>query len=41
LGPPGWLKTDAVLRVFSDERATAVTGYRRFVAEGIGAASAW
>ena len=36
---PGWLETDAVLRVFSDERTTAVNGYRRFVAEGIGAAS--
>ena len=38
---PGWLETDAVLRVFSDERNTAVTGYRRFVAEGIGAAGPW
>ena len=41
LGPPGWLKTDAVLRVFSDERTTAVTDYRRLKAEGIGAASQW
>jgi putative transposase len=38
---PGWLETDAVLRVFAEERTTAVTGYRRFVAEGIGAASPW
>ena len=38
---PGWLETDAVLRVFSDERNTAVTGYRRFVAEGIRVASPW
>jgi hypothetical protein len=28
-GAPGWLETDAVLRVFSDERTTAVNGYRR------------
>jgi putative transposase len=38
---PGWLETDAVLRVFSDERTTAVNGYRRLKAEGIGAASPW
>jgi hypothetical protein len=29
------------LRVFSDERITAVNGYRRLKAEGIGAASPW
>jgi putative transposase len=38
---PGWLETNTVLRVFSDERTTAVTGYRHFVAEGVGAASPW
>jgi len=38
---PVWLETDAVLRAFADERTTAVVGYRRFVAEGIGAASPW
>jgi REP element-mobilizing transposase RayT len=38
---PGWLETDAVLRLFAEERTTAVTAYRRFVAEGIGAASPW
>jgi REP element-mobilizing transposase RayT len=38
---PEWLETDAVLRAFSEERRTAVAGYRRFVAEGIGAASPW
>jgi REP element-mobilizing transposase RayT len=38
---PGWLETDAVLRAFAEERTTAVAGYRRFVAEGIGAASPW
>ncbi|MBK1629939.1 addiction module toxin RelE [Thiohalocapsa halophila] len=38
---PGWLETDAVLRAFSEERQAAVSGYRRFVAAGIGAASPW
>jgi putative transposase len=38
---PKWLGTDAVLRVFADERATAVTAYRHFVAAGIGGASPW
>jgi hypothetical protein len=38
---PGWLETDAVLRVFSDERTTSVNGYRRLKAEGIGAAGPW
>jgi hypothetical protein len=35
------LETDAVLRTFAEDRAAAVPGYRRFVAEGIGAASLW
>lgn len=30
-----------MLRAFAEERTTAVAGYRRFVAEGIGAASPW
>jgi REP element-mobilizing transposase RayT len=38
---PGWLETDAVLRTFAEDRITAVAGYRRFVTEGIGAASPW
>ena len=38
---PGWPETDAVLRLFAEERTKAVTGYRRFLAEGIGAASPW
>jgi len=33
--------TDWLLRVFSDQRDAAVTAYRRFVAEGIAAASPW
>jgi hypothetical protein len=38
---PEFLETDAVLRAFAEERSAAVAGYRRFVAEGIGAASPW
>jgi len=38
---PRFLETDWVLRAFAEERAAAVAGYRRFVAEGIGAAGPW
>jgi REP element-mobilizing transposase RayT len=38
---PAFLATDWLLRAFADTRAQAVAGYRRFVAEGIGAASPW
>jgi REP element-mobilizing transposase RayT len=38
---PEFLETDGVLRAFAEERTAAVAGYRRFVVEGIGAASPW
>ena len=38
---PPFLTTDWQLRAFADSRKDAVAGYRRFVAEGIGAASPW
>lgn len=38
---PAFLETDWVLRTFAEGRAEAVAGYRRFVAEGIGAAGPW
>jgi REP element-mobilizing transposase RayT len=38
---PAFLETDWVLRAFAERRAEAVAGYRRFVAEGIGAAAPW
>jgi REP-associated tyrosine transposase len=38
---PKFLETDGVLRAFGEERTAAVAGYRRFVAEGAGAASPW
>jgi hypothetical protein len=38
---PEFLETDGVLRTFAEERTAAVAGYRRFVVEGIGAASPW
>jgi REP element-mobilizing transposase RayT len=36
-----FLATDWLLRAFADTRDDAVAGYRRFVAEGIGATSPW
>ncbi|NEV64919.1 transposase [Thiorhodococcus minor] len=36
-----FLETDGLLRAFADDRAEAVAGYRRFVAEGVGAPSLW
>jgi REP element-mobilizing transposase RayT len=36
-----FLATDWLLRAFADTREDAVAGYRRFVAEGIGATSPW
>jgi putative transposase len=41
VGRPEFLDTDAVLRMFSDDREAAVAAYRQFVAEGVGAASPW
>ncbi|WP_425470238.1 hypothetical protein [Thiocapsa rosea] len=38
---PAFLETDWVLRAFAERRAEAMAGYRRFVAEGIGAAGPW
>ena len=38
---PRWLETDVVLGMFGKKRGAAVAGYRRFVAEGLGAASPW
>jgi hypothetical protein len=38
---PPFLATDWLLRAFGDTREQAVAGYRRFVAEGIGASSPW
>jgi len=38
---PGFLETDWVLRAIAEEQPAAVAGYRRFVAEGIGAAGPW
>jgi hypothetical protein len=38
---PGFLETDWVLRAFAEERTAAMAGYRRFVAQGIVAASPW
>ncbi len=38
---PAFLETDWVLRALAEGRAEAVAGYRRFVAEGIGAAGPW
>ena len=41
-GPsPEFLETDGVLRTFAEDRTAAVAGFRRFVADGIGAASPW
>ena len=36
-----FLTTDALLAMFSNERQTAVSAYRRFVAEGLDVASPW
>ncbi len=38
---PSFLATDWLLRAFSDRRQQAVAEYRRFVAEGVNAASPW
>ncbi len=38
---PPFLATDWLLRAFADTRQEAAAGYRRFVAEGIGASSPW
>ncbi|UHD17821.1 transposase [Thiocapsa bogorovii] len=38
---PAFLETDWLLRAFAERRVEAVAGYRRFVAEGIGAAGPW
>jgi hypothetical protein len=38
---PAFLETDRVLRAFAEGKAEAVAVYRRFVAEGIGAAGHW
>jgi hypothetical protein len=38
---PGLLETDRKLRAFPEEPTAALAGYRRFVAEGIGAGSPW
>jgi REP element-mobilizing transposase RayT len=39
--PPAWLAPDGLLAVFSKQRPAAVRRYRKFVAEGVGAASVW
>jgi REP element-mobilizing transposase RayT len=38
---PTFLETDWLLQTFAEDRASAIAGYRRFVAEGIGAPSPW
>ena len=38
---PDWLSTDWILARFGDHQARARSAYRRFVAEGAGAASPW
>ena len=38
---PAFLATDWLLRAFAETREDAVAAYRRFVADGIGAASPW
>lgn len=39
--PPPFLATDWLLRAFGGDRQQAVTGYRKFVAEGVKAPSPW
>lgn len=38
---PDWLITDALLSAFGEHRASAIDGYKQFVAQGVGRASPW